>query len=448
MFNSKISGIVAKSMAKKLANNTISEDDISEVIREIRISLIDADVNLAVVKKFINSIKEKTIGQIIGKDFSPSDFVLKVIKDELVEILGRNEKTINFKQKINKVMMVGLQGSGKTTTCAKLAMYAKTKEKKNPLLVACDIYRPAAIDQLKQLADQNKIDFLEKGTQDPVLTVKEIDEIAKIKNNDFIIIDTAGRLQTDEKLMNELIEIKKVLNPDEILLVVDAMSGQDIVNVAKEFNDKLKLTGIIITKMDSDARAGAVLSLVSILNVPIKFMGMGEKVMALDLFYPERIADRILGLGDILTLAEKAMDVIDEKKAKSQLERMLSGKMDFEDLYNQMEQINKMGSIGGIMGMIPGLNNKLSDEKEAEIENQMKIMKVLMNSMTLKERRNPKLLKRDASRRARIIKGSGRKADELNKLIKRWEEGNKKMSGISDMLKKGGSPLSGRNLKL
>lgn len=447
MLNSMITSIVTKSMAKKLANNTIQEDDIKEVIREIRISLIDADVNLSVVKKFINNIKEKTVGQVVSKDVSPSDFVLKIIKEELVEILGKNEKTINFKQKTNKIMMVGLQGSGKTTTCAKLALYARNKEKKNPLLVACDVYRPAAIDQLKQLANQNKFDFYDHGTQDPTITIKEVEEIVNKNKNDFIIVDTAGRLQTDEKLMDELVNIKKILKPDEILLVVDSMSGQDIVNVANEFNNKLNLTGIIVTKMDSDARAGAALSLVSILNVPIKFIGMGEKIAALDLFYPERIADRILGLGDVLTLAEKAMDVIDEKKAKSQLERLLSGKMDLEDLYTQMEQINKMGSIGGIMGMIPGLNKKLTDEKEVEIEEKMKVMRVLLDSMTIKERRNPRLLKKDASRRLRIVRGSGRNIDELNKLLKRWEEGNKKISNFSSMIKSGNNPFSGGNIK-
>ncbi len=443
MFNSMLSNIVAKTMAKKIKNNTIQEEDIQDVIREIRISLLDADVNLAVVKKFINNIKEKTIGENIGENVTPSDFLLKTIKDELIEILGKNQKGINFKQNTQKIMMVGLQGSGKTTTAAKLANYAKTKEKKKPILIACDIYRPAAIEQLEQLAKDNKIDFYQEGTQAPVKTIKNCEDVIKNNKNDFIIVDTAGRLQTNETLMNELVDIKKTFNPDEILLVVDAMSGQDIVNVATEFHSKLKLTGLIITKMDSDARAGAVLSLISILNIPVKFIGVGEKVQSLELFYPERIADRILGLGDIMTLAEKAMDVIDEKKAKSQLNRMLSGKMDLEDLYNQMEQINKVGSIGGIIGMIPGLSKKISDSQEAEIESKMKVMKVLMNSMTLKERRNPKLLKKDASRRVRIVKGSGRSMDELNKLIKRWEEGNKKISNIGTMFKKGGNPFKG-----
>lgn len=443
MLKSMMSNIVTKTMSKKLNNAIITEDDVRDLLREIRISLIDSDVNLGVVKLFITNIKEKIIDQSPPEDVAVSDFVLNIIKEELVEILGKNQSTIDFNKKQTRIMLVGLQGSGKTTTVAKIANYAKNKFDKNPLLVACDIYRPAAIEQLRQLSKEVKVDFFEKQTQKPDLTVKEAITFSESKKNDLIIVDTAGRLQTDENLMSELVDIKKVFHPDEIILVVDAMSGQDIINVATEFNNKLKLTGIIVTKLDSDAKAGAVLSLVSILNVPIKFTGIGEKIGSIDLFYPNRMADRILGLGDVLTLAEKASEIVDEKKARGQMQRMMSGRMDLEDLMNQLGQMSKMGSVGGIMGMIPGMNQKLSEEKTFEIEKQVEVWKVLMSSMTLKERRNPKILKREANRRVRIIKGSGRKPDELNKLLKRWEDGNKKMTQIGTMIKSGKNPFKG-----
>ncbi len=444
MIKSMIGSIVTKTMGKKLKNATITEDDVRELLREIRISFIDSDVNLTVVKNFINNIKEKIVGTMAPDGVQVSDYVLNIIKEELTEILGKNQKTVDFSKKPTKIMMVGLQGSGKTTSCAKIANYAKNKYNKKPLMVACDIYRLAAIEQLHKLANDIHADFYDKQIQDPAQTVKEALDIAKNKNDDLIIVDTAGRLQTDEKLMQELVDIKKVLNPDEIILVVDAMSGQDVINVAKEFHERLNLTGIVVTKLDSDAKAGAVLSLISLLNVPIKFTGIGEKIGSIDLFYPERMADRILGLGDILTLAEKASDIIDEKKARGQMQRMLSGKMDLEDLMNQLEQVSKMGSVGSIMNMLPGMEQKISEDQATMIEGQMKTWKVLMSSMTLKERRNPKLLKRDANRRVRIIKGSGRKPDELNKLLKRWEDGNKKMTEIGQMLKSGKNPFKGK----
>lgn len=446
MFKSMIGSIVSKTMSKRLNHSTIEENDIKEVLREIRIALLDADVNLLVVKNFINNIKEKAIGQILDPNASPSDFILNIIKEELIEILGKNLKQVKFDNKLTKIMMVGLQGSGKTTTCAKIAKYAQTNHDKKPLMVACDIYRPAAIEQLHTLSKEINSDFIEKGTQNPALTIKQALDYAEQKEDNLIIVDTAGRLQTNEELMNELVQVKKAFDPDEILLVVDAMSGQDIINVAQEFHRVLKLTGIVITKLDSDARAGAALSLTSILNIPIKFTGVGEKIANISLFHPDRMADRILGLGDIITLAEKATDIVDEKKMRGQLQRMMSGKMDLEDLYNQMDQISKMGSIGGIAGMIPGLQEKITVDKEHEIELKMKSMKVLMNSMTLKERRNPKIIKRDPNRRVRIIKGSGRKPDELNKLLKQWEDGNKKMTEIGSKIRGGKNPFAGGKL--
>ena len=440
--NGLIGNIVAKRMSKKLKNSTITEDDVKELLREIRVALLDSDVNIKVVKNFINNIKEKTVGQMIDPKENPSDFVLRVIKEELINILGKQKEDINVNKKQVRIMMVGLQGSGKTTTTAKIANFYKTKYNKNPLLVAADIYRPAAIDQLQTLANEINVDFYQNGTNNAAKIVKEAMDIADEHNNDFVIVDTAGRLQTNVELMEELVEVKKALNPDEVLLVVDAMAGQDIINVAEEFNKWLKLTGLVITKLDSDARAGATLSLTSIINVPIKFTGVGERIGSLDVFYPERMADRILGLGDIMTLAEKAADVYDEKQVKNMMQRMLSGKMDLEDLLRQMEQINKMGSLGGIMKMMPGMAaNKISDDKLELAEERMRVWRILLNSMTLKERRNPKLFKKQPSRKLRVIKGSGRKMDELNKLLKQWEESKDKMAEAGKMLQMGKNPF-------
>lgn len=440
MLNTKISSIVLKHMKKKLINNTITEDDVAEVLKQIRIALLDADVSLIVVKNFIKNVKAKVVDKVIDSKTDPEQFLLSVIKKELTEILGKEQKPINI-GKPTKIMMVGLQGSGKTTTAAKLSNYFKNKNAVKPLMVGLDIYRPGAIDQLKQLANEIKVDFYDHGTQNPRQTAIEALELAKNNGNDFIVFDTAGRLQTDEKLIQELIDLKKTINPTDILLVVDAMSGQDMINVAQEFNDKLNLTGIIITKLDSDAKAGVALSLASLLNVPIKMTGVGEKVGSIDLFYPERMADRILGLGDIMTLAEKASDVIDEDRGKKTIIRMLSGKMDLEDLLWQVQQMNKLGSLDSVMKMMPG-TAKISESQINAAEEKMRVWKILMNSMTLKERRNPSLIRRSLSRRTRIIKGSGRKPDELNKMLNEFEQSKKKMDQIGSMLKKGKNPQS------
>lgn len=440
MLKSMITNIVAKRMSKKLKDATISEDDVKELLREIRISLLDGDVNFKVVKSFINNIKEKTIGVTLAPNQNPSEFILNIIKQELINILGKENKPINTNKKQIKIMMVGLQGSGKTTTVAKIANYFKNKNQKNPLLVAADIYRPAAIDQLKKLANDLNVDFFDKGTQEPSLTVKQALDFSYEKNNDLVIVDTAGRLQTNAELMEELVEVKKALDPDEILLVVDGMSGQDVINVAEEFNNWLKITGIVITKLDSDARAGAALSLVSILNVPIKFTGVGERIGSLDVFYPERMADRILGLGDIMSLAEKASDAIDEKQARNAFQRMLSGKFDLEDLMKQMEQFSKVGSLGGIMGMIPGGKDITTDKIEVA-ETRMRVWKYLLSSMTKKERRDPKIFKKQPNRKVRVVKGSGRPMDELNMLLRQWEKGRDKMAEMGKMLKKGKNPF-------
>lgn len=445
-FNNLIGNIVLKKTTKKIIGSTIKEEDVSEILREIRIALLDSDVNILVVKKFINDIKTKVVGHILDPGQKLSDFLLLTIKDELIQILGNNKADININKKVNKIMLVGLQGSGKTTTCAKIANQYKNKNGKKPLLVACDIYRPAAIDQLEQLAKEINVDFYKEEKNKPEKIVKNA--IDKYVNDDLIIVDTAGRLQTNDELMEELIEIKKAISPDEILLVVDAMSGQDVMNVAVEFNNKLKLTGIIITKLDSDARAGAILSLVSMLNVPIKLIGNGEKIGSLDTFYPERIADRILGFGDVMSLAEKASEIMDENKIKHSMQRMLSGKMDLEDLMRQMEQLNKFGSLGGIMKMLPtNLLGNINEEKIDGIENSIKRWKVLLSSMTLKERRDPRVFKKQPNRKVRVIKGSGMKMDELNKLLKQWETGKNKMAEMGKQLMLGKNPFANGGFK-
>lgn len=441
MLKSFISNIVAKHMSKKLNDMYIKEEDITELLKQIRISLLEADVNLLVVKDFIKNIRAQAVEQIVPKGMDPQQFMLTIIKEELTKILGSKNVPINFKTKPLKIMLVGLQGSGKTTTAGKIANYTKTKNSSKPLLVALDVYRPAAIDQLHTLAEQTKVDFYQKGNQNPVITAKEAMRFAENNSNDVIIFDTAGRLQTNEQLMNELVNIKNAVHPDEILLVVDAMAGQDMINVAKEFNDILNLTGFIITKLDSDARAGVALSLIHLLNVPVKLTGSGEKLGSLDMFYPERMADRIIGLGDIMTLAEKANDVIDEAQTKRSLTKMFSGKMDLEDLMIQMQQLKKIGSLGSIVKMMPAMQN-IADDDIDTAEERIRIWYILMNSMTAKERKNPILFKKQPSRKERVIKGSGRKPDEFNKLINQWEKMRKQMQDIGKELRRGKNPFA------
>lgn len=441
MFKTVLSSIVTKHFRKKLDSWTIKEEDVTEVLKQIRIALLDADVNLLVVKSFIKNIRQKAVGRVINQGEDPEQVLITIIKEELVDILGKHTTPVDSNSKQLRIMVVGLQGSGKTTTVAKLGNYFKNKFNKNPLLVALDIYRPAAIDQLETLAKIAKIDFYQKGEQNPVITTVEAIAHAESKQEDVIILDTAGRLQTNVTLIEELTNIRNRFHPDEILLVVDAMSGQDIVNVASEFHKHLGLSGFIITKLDSDARAGAALSLTNLLNVPVKFIGIGEHIGSLDVFHPDRIADRILGLGDIVTLAEKATEVLDEEKAKKSLGRMLAGKMDLEDLLIQMKQMSKLGSMSSIAKMLPNAP-KLTDDKILEAEQKMKIWEILMTSMTLKERRNPALFKKFPNRKIRVVKGSGRKPDDLNKMLAEWEKARKKMSEMGNMIRNGRNPFS------
>ena len=402
----------------------ITEDNISEITREIRLALLEADVNYQVVKEFISTVKEKALGEEVAKSLKPGEQFVKIVKDELVELLGGEKKDLNINGNPATLMLVGLQGSGKTTTISKLANYLRKKYKKKPLLVACDIYRPAAIDQLKQLGKELNIPVYDEGTNNPVNTVKNAINYAKENNLDYVLVDTAGRLHIDTELMEELQNINNNVPMDEILLVVDSMTGQDVINVINGFNEALPLTGAILTKLDGDTRGGAALSIRHLTNIPIKFIGVSEKMDGLEEFYPERMATRILGMGDIMTMLEKAESVIDEESAMKAAKKMEKGTFDLEDFLEQLHQIKKLGPLENIIKMLPGakkmgLNNVSINPKDlAHVE-------AIIQSMTPKERKNPEILK--ASRKIRIAKGSGRSVEEVNRLLKQFEEMKKMM---------------------
>lgn len=402
----------------------ITEDNISEMMREIRLALLEADVNYQVVKEFTNNVKEKALGEEVKRSIKPGDMFVKILNDELTELLGGEEKPLNLKGNPATLMLVGLQGSGKTTTIGKLANYLRKKHAKKPLLVACDVYRPAAIDQLKQLGKQLNIEVYEEGKNNPVEIAKNAINYAKENKYDYVLIDTAGRLHVDEELMKELENIRKEVSPDEILLVIDAMMGQDAINVITGFNDKLPLTGVILTKLDGDTRGGVALSVRHLTNVPIKFIGVSEKLDGLDSFDPKRMAGRILGMGDIVSLVEKATEAIDEKEAEKAAKKMQRGKFDLEDFLNQMKQIKKLGPLENLIKLIPGaskmgLNNINIDPK------QMAHIEAIILSMTPAERRNPDIIK--ASRKTRIAKGCGLSVQEVNKLLTQFDQMKKMM---------------------
>lgn len=421
-----------KSMDKINKKMSISEEDIVEVLRDVKMSLLEADVNLEIVRAFTKEVKEKVLeSKIIGK-LNQQETFLKIFKDELVKILGQKKCEVKLKKVPTSIMLIGLQGSGKTTTAAKLSTFLKRKKIcQNPLLVAADVYRPAAREQLKQLAKQIQTDYFTLDENDAIKIAKKSFDVAYNNKNDFVIIDTAGRLSIDDKLMDELKQIKKHVHPDYIFLVVDAMSGQDVINVAKTFNENLELDGSIITKLDSDARGGAALSISYLLQVPIVFIGVGEKTSNLELFHSDRMADRILGMGDVMFLIEKASEEVDEKLVKKIGYKMLTGKFDLTDLMNSLEQIKKMGKMKAILRMIPGLANKIDDTKIEEAENKFRIYTILINSMTEQEKKLPKLLK-NAERKARILKGSGRSAHEYNMLLTDFERMAKQMKDMAD----------------
>lgn len=396
----------------------ITEENIGDAIREIKMALLEADVNYEVVKEFTTNVKNKALGMGVSKSLKPDEVFIKLVKDELVSLLGSDYVPLVTDKKFVCIMLVGLQGSGKTTTCGKIANLVRKKNSKNPLLVACDVYRPAAIDQLCEVGKSLDIPVFTKGKEDPRVIVKEALEYAKTNNNDYVIIDTAGRLHVDEELMKELIDINEIANPDEIILVIDAMMGQDAINVIRGFNDKLPLTGAILTKMDGDTKGGVALSVRHLTNIPIKFVGDSEKLDGLSPFYPERMAERILDMGDILSIAEKAESVIDEDEAKDLTRKMKKGSYDLEDFLTNMKQIRKLGPLENILKMLPGarnmgLNNINIDPKD------MAHVEAIVLSMTPYERRHPEVLK--ASRKIRIAKGSGRSVEEVNRLLKQFE---------------------------
>ncbi|CAM9105211.1 signal recognition particle protein [Mycoplasma todarodis] len=426
-----------KSMKKMQAKTSLKEEDILEVTREIKMALLEADVNLLVVKQFVKSVKKKALSEAVLAQLNPGQNVVKIVKEELTDILGGTSKEVKLKGNLPIIMMVGLQGSGKTTTTGKLVNhFKKKKDAKNPLLVAGDVYRPAAVEQLKTLGKQLGVTVFEKGTgSKPQDIVTEALEFAKENDHDLIIIDTAGRLSIDEELMNELVDIKKIAKPQEIFYVADALSGQDIINVATTFHERLSLTGSIITKLDSDARGGAALSITKILNLPIVFIGTSEKMSGLDQFHPDRMAERILGMGDVLSLIEKAQDVLDEDKSTRMANRMANGHFDLDDLLEQLQQMKKLGKLGSILKMIPGAQNISKDKIEAA-DRKQKLFEILISSMTKQERKNPKLLK-NAKRKQRIMAGSGRTAQEYNSLVNEFERMAKQMKQMAKAMKDG-----------
>lgn len=407
----------------------ITEDNISEMMREIRLALLEADVNYKVVKEFTNTVKEKALGEEVASSINPGDLFVKIVKDELTELLGGESTPLNMNGNPAILMLVGLQGSGKTTTIGKLANFLRKKHSKKPLLVACDVYRPAAIDQLKQLGKQLNIEVYEEGKKDPVEIANNAINYAKDNKYDYVLIDTAGRLHVDVELMDELENIRNKVNPQEILLVIDSMMGQDAINVITGFNDKLPLTGVILTKLDGDTRGGVALSVRHLTNVPIKFIGVSEKLDGLDSFDPERMAGRILGMGDIISLVEKATESIDEKEAEKTAKKMMQGKFDLEDFLSTMKQMKKLGPLENLIKLIPGakkmgLNNIQIDPK------QMAHVEAIVLSMTPKERRNPEIIK--ASRKTRIAKGSGTSVQEVNKLLQQFDQMKKMMKQVSN----------------
>lgn len=407
----------------------ITEDNISDAMREIRMALLEADVNYDVVKEFIRNVKEKALGMDVAKSLKPDELFIKIVKDELVNLLGKDYIPLETTKNPTIVMMVGLQGSGKTTTVGKLSNMLRKKYKKNPLLVACDIYRPAAIEQLETIGKELNIKVFSEGQIDPIKIVNDALIYAKENKHDYIIIDTAGRLHIDELLMDELVNINNTAKPNEILLVIDAMMGQDAINVIKGFNDKLPLTGAILTKMDGNTKGGVALSVRHLTNIPIKFLGTSEKMDGLSEFYPERMAERILDMGDILSIAEKVNDVIDEEEATNLAKKMQKGKYDLEDFLTNLKQIKKLGPLENLLKMIPGarkmgLNNINVNPKDfSHIE-------AIILSMTPYERRHPEVLKN--SRKLRISKGSGRSVEEINRLLKQFEEMKKMMKQMSN----------------
>lgn len=411
----------------------INEQDVKEMMREVRFALIEADVNLKVVKQFIKTVSERAVGQDVMKSLTPGQQVIKIVQDELTTLMGGEQSVVKFSQKPPTViMMVGLQGAGKTTTTGKLANLLRKKYNKNPLLVAADVYRPAAVKQLETLGKQLSIPVFQKGTEvSPVEIAREAIEHAKAEHLDVVIIDTAGRLHIDETLMQELKDIRALKEPDEVFLVVDAMTGQDAVNVAESFDQAVGITGVVLTKLDGDTRGGAALSIRTVTQKPIKFIGMGEKLDALEPFHPERMASRILGMGDVLSLIEKAQLNVDEEKAKELEEKFKTQSFTFDDFLEQMSQVKKMGPLEDILKMIPGVNKMKGLDNINFDDKQIDHIEAIIRSMTIAEKTTPEII--NAGRKKRIAKGSGCSVQEVNRLLKQFEDMKKMMKQMTGM---------------
>ena len=428
MFES-LSDKLQSALHKMKGYGKITEDNINDVMKEIRLSLLEADVNYKVVKQFTNTVKEKALGQEVQTSINPGDLFVKIVNDELTELLGGESAPLNMSGNPAILMLVGLQGSGKTTTIGKLANYLRKKHAKKPLLVACDVYRPAAIDQLKQIGKQLNIEVYDEGKNNPVEISSNAIKYAKENGFDYVLIDTAGRLHIDDDLMDELININTKINPEEIILVIDSMMGQDAINVITGFHDKLPLTGVILTKLDGDTRGGVALSVRHLTNVPIKFIGTSEKLDGLNSFDPERMAGRILGMGDVVSLVEKAQDAIDEKEAEKAAKRMQNGKFDLEDFLNTLKQVKRMGPLESLIKLIPGASKMGLNQVKIDPK-QMDHVEAIVLSMTPQERRNPDIIK--ASRKSRIAKGSGTSVQEVNQLLKQFEQMKKMMKQFTN----------------
>lgn len=431
MFNN-LSEKLDKALQVLKGHGRITEINVAETLKEVRRALLDADVNFKIAKEFTVRVKEKAIGQNVLTDLKPGQLMVKIVKDELTELMGGDASELNISSSPSIILMSGLQGSGKTTFSGKLANYLKTKKNKKPLLVACDIYRPAAIEQLNVLGDQlGIVVYSDPENKDPVSISKAA--IAHAKSNGFnlVIIDTAGRLAIDELMMNEISDIKKAINPQEILFVVDAMTGQDAVNTAKAFNEVLDFDGVILTKLDGDTRGGAALSIKQVVNKPIKFIGTGEKMEAIDVFYPSRMADRILGMGDVVSLVERAQEQFDEKEARRIQKKIAKNTFGFDDFLKQIHQIKKMGNMKDLVGMIPGAGKMM---KDVDVDDDsFKYIEAMIYSMTPKERSNPSLINK--SRKERIGKGSGTSIQQINQLLKQFSQ----MSKMMKMMQGGGA---------
>ena len=420
----------------------ITEINVAETLKDVRRALLDADVNYKVAKNFTDTVKEKALGQNVLTAVKPSQLMVKIVHDELTTLMGGDTAELELKGRPAIILMSGLQGSGKTTFSGKLALMLKTKKNRKPLLVACDVYRPAAIDQLKELGEQINVPvYSELDSKDPVQIALHAIQEAKAKGNDVVIVDTAGRLAVDEQMMNEIEAIKKAINPDETLFVVDSMTGQDAVNTAREFNERLDFNGVVLTKLDGDTRGGAALSIRTVVNKPIKFVGTGEKLEAIDVFHPSRMADRILGMGDIVSLVERAQEQYDEEEAKKLQKKIQKNQFDFDDFLTQIHQIKKMGNLKELASMIPGVGKAI---KDIDIDdNAFKSIEAIIYSMTPYERKHPEIL--NGTRRTRIAKGSGTNIQEVNRLLKQFEQTRKmmkmvtgsKMAGMMQKMKKG-----------